>query len=129
MGVLFSTPRQFHEGVLVTPSVVVPSNLPNGEIQVFLDLLTVDYENPANRVFADLYQSDLTIPGGWRLRASNRPNGWIGAHHVDEDGIVNPPPILFSLSISDAERGQTFRAEFDFSQRMRVGLTVNLLEY
>jgi hypothetical protein len=128
MTILHSIPQQQRQGVILTPSVQIPANLPRGEIQVILDIPTADYEDLANIIFADLYQSDLSLPGGWRLRASNRPVGWVGGRFV-EDGIVNPPPIPFSLTVTDAERGKTFRAEFDIPKRMRVGLTVNLLEF
>jgi hypothetical protein len=117
------------QGVITTPSFTIPINMPNGEIQVVGDIPTGDYENPANRIFADLYQSDLSLPGGWRLRASNRPSGWLGGPFVNEDGVVNPAPVFFSLSVSDFERGKTFRAEFDVPVRMRVGLTVQRLEF
>jgi hypothetical protein len=127
--ILFESNQAQREGVILTPSVDIPTNLPRGEIQAILDMPVAAYEDPTNRIFADLYQSDLTLPGGWRLRASNRPGGWLGGRFVDEDGIVNPPPILFALSVSDAERGKTFRIEFDVAKRMRVGLTVNLLEF
>lgn len=129
MAILHSFPQQQRDGVILTPSVDIPVNLPRGEIQVILNMPTVAYEDTTNRIFADLYQSDLTMPGGWRLRASNRPSGWLGGRYVDDDGVVNPPPVLFSLTVSDHERGKTFRAEFDISKRMRVGLTVNLLEF
>lgn len=127
--ILHSFPQQQRDGVILTPSVDIPANLPNGEIQVILDMPTAAYEDPTNRVFADLYQSDLTVPGGWRLRASNRPSGWVGGPYTDDDGVKNPPPVLFALSVGDNERGKTFRVEFDISKRMRAGLTVNLLEY
>lgn len=126
--VVYSVPVQRRDGVILTPSFAIPSDMPDGQILVRATIPTADYEDPANQLFADLYVSDLTLPGGWRLMATNRPGGWKGGPFVDDDGVVNPPPILFSLGVTPTLRGRTFRCEFDIPTRMRAGLEVLRVE-
>ena len=123
----YEFPSRQYDGILTTPTVTIPTTM-QGEVLVEAVIPTADYENPLNRIYASLYMSDLTTPSGWRLRATNRPGGWVGGPFIDDDGVINPSPILFSLSITPTEQGKQFRAEFDLPRRMRVGLRVYRLE-
>lgn len=127
MAIIATIPQQQRQGVIDTPTFRL-ANL-SGEVHVLGNIHPVDYENTAARLFADLYQEDPSVPGGWRLRATNRPDGWIGGRFVDpETGAVNPAPELFSLTVTEKERDTNFRAEFNVPVRIRAGLIVQTLE-
>lgn len=114
---------QRRQGEIITPSFTLPANM-RGEIQFVADIPTADYENTSNTISASLYQEDATVPGGWRFRTGNT---WRGGTRIS-DGITNPPPVFFSLSVGDSEKGKAFRVEVDIPTQMDVGFSVNRAE-
>lgn len=120
--------RTQRQGLLTTPSFTIPADARKGEILIVADILTGDYENLANFIYADLYQEDSSVRNGWRLRASNRPNGWKGGrldHPVDGR---NPPPILFALSLTPSELGKNFRIDVEMPTSFSVGFDIHQVE-
>lgn len=124
---VFMAPRQQRQGTITSPSFRIPANM-LGEIQIVLVMQTADYENTANSLFADLYQEDVSAPGGWRLRASNRPGGWVGGRIDDPVDGLNPQPVLFALTVTPAELGKDFRVDVEIPTAFAVGFDVQRME-